>query len=64
MTRGHGWRFLDMGRRTERADSQTVKLIRNGLGFDALRPEPPEASVPSSRDRSDSTITLPSARIA
>jgi uncharacterized alpha-E superfamily protein len=33
MTRGHGWRFLDMGRRIERA-MQTVQLIRRGLGFD------------------------------
>jgi uncharacterized circularly permuted ATP-grasp superfamily protein/uncharacterized alpha-E superfamily protein len=33
MTRGDGWRFLDMGRRVERA-SQMVDLLRYGLGFD------------------------------
>lgn len=33
MTRGHGWRFLDMGRRIERA-FQTVQLVRRGMGFD------------------------------
>ncbi|PWU05379.1 MAG: hypothetical protein C5B51_14635 [Terriglobia bacterium] len=33
MTRGDGWRFLDMGRRIERA-SQMVELIRHGLGFE------------------------------
>ncbi len=38
MTRGHGWRFLDMGRRIERA-VQTVQLIRRGLGFDAREAE-------------------------
>ncbi|MBF6560241.1 MAG: circularly permuted type 2 ATP-grasp protein [Candidatus Binataceae bacterium] len=32
MTRGHGWRFLDIGRRLERAD-QMVELIRHGLGL-------------------------------
>ena len=32
MTRGDGWRFLDMGRRIERA-WQVVDLIRQGLGF-------------------------------
>lgn len=30
MTRGHGWRFMDMGRRVERAINQT-HLIRTGL---------------------------------
>ncbi len=39
MTRGHGWRFLDMGRRLERA-IQTVELIRNGLGFDFAATDP------------------------
>lgn len=32
MTRGHGWRFLDIGRRLERA-IQIVDLIRYGLGY-------------------------------
>lgn len=31
MTRGDGWRFLDIGRRLERA-AQMVELLRNGLG--------------------------------
>jgi uncharacterized circularly permuted ATP-grasp superfamily protein/uncharacterized alpha-E superfamily protein len=30
MTRGHGWRFLDMGRKMERA-LHTVRLLRGGL---------------------------------
>ena len=34
MTRGDGWRFLDIGRRIERA-SQMVDLIRHGLGFES-----------------------------
>jgi uncharacterized circularly permuted ATP-grasp superfamily protein/uncharacterized alpha-E superfamily protein len=33
MTRGDGWRFLDIGRRIERA-VQMIDLIRYGLGFD------------------------------
>jgi uncharacterized alpha-E superfamily protein len=33
MTRGDGWRFLDIGRRIERA-AQMVELIRHGLGFE------------------------------
>ena len=33
MTRGDGWRFLDIGRRLERA-VQMVELLRHGLGFD------------------------------
>jgi uncharacterized alpha-E superfamily protein len=33
MTRGDGWRFLDIGRRVERA-AQMVDLIRYGLGFE------------------------------
>jgi uncharacterized alpha-E superfamily protein len=33
MTRGDGWRFLDMGRRIERA-AQMVDLIRHGFGFE------------------------------
>jgi uncharacterized alpha-E superfamily protein len=39
MTRGHGWRFLDMGRRLERA-VQSVQLVRNGLGFDGMATDP------------------------
>ena len=35
MTRGHGWRFLDIGRRMERA-VQMVELLRHGLGFDPV----------------------------
>jgi uncharacterized circularly permuted ATP-grasp superfamily protein/uncharacterized alpha-E superfamily protein len=31
MTRGHGWRLLDIGRRLERA-LQTIELLRHGLG--------------------------------
>jgi uncharacterized alpha-E superfamily protein len=34
MTRGDGWRFLDIGRRLERA-IQMVELLRNGLPKDA-----------------------------
>jgi uncharacterized alpha-E superfamily protein len=33
MTRGDGWRFLDIGRRIERA-AQMAELIRHGLGFE------------------------------
>lgn len=33
MTHGDGWRFLDIGRRMERA-AQIVDLIRHGLGFE------------------------------
>jgi uncharacterized circularly permuted ATP-grasp superfamily protein/uncharacterized alpha-E superfamily protein len=36
MTRGHGWRFLDMGRRLERAVSM-VELLRHGLGFHPVK---------------------------
>ena len=32
MTRGDGWRFLDIGRRLERA-AQMVEVIRHGMGF-------------------------------
>jgi len=34
MTRGEGWRFLDIGRRIERA-AQMVDLVRHGLGFES-----------------------------
>src|SRR5262249_7323509 len=53
MTRGHGWRFLDMGRRLERG-VQTVKLVRYGLGFDALPGDPELATV---LEIADSTLT-------
>jgi uncharacterized alpha-E superfamily protein len=33
MTRGEGWRFLDIGRRLERA-AQMVEIVRHGLGFE------------------------------
>lgn len=33
MTRGDGWRFLDIGRRIERA-AQMIDLVRHGLGFE------------------------------
>jgi len=36
MTRGDGWRFLDIGRRLERA-WQMVELIRHGLGFECAQ---------------------------
>ena len=36
MTRGHGWRFLDIGRRLERA-IQMVELLRHGLGYQPRR---------------------------
>jgi uncharacterized circularly permuted ATP-grasp superfamily protein/uncharacterized alpha-E superfamily protein len=38
ITRGHGWRFLEIGRRLERA-VQMVELLRHGLGF-----QPPKES--------------------
>jgi uncharacterized alpha-E superfamily protein len=53
MTRGHGWRFLDMGRRIERA-VQTVQLIRNGLGFDFASTDPELAMV---LEIADGTLT-------
>jgi uncharacterized alpha-E superfamily protein len=53
MTRGNGWRFLDMGRRLERA-VQTVKLVRYGLGFDAVPLDPELTTV---LEIADSTLT-------
>jgi uncharacterized circularly permuted ATP-grasp superfamily protein/uncharacterized alpha-E superfamily protein len=53
MTRGHGWRFLDMGRRLERA-VQTVQLIRNGVGFDFPATDPELAMV---LEIADGTLT-------
>jgi uncharacterized circularly permuted ATP-grasp superfamily protein/uncharacterized alpha-E superfamily protein len=37
MTRGHGWRFLDFGRRLERA-TNTTRLVRAALAVDARGP--------------------------
>lgn len=53
MTRGDGWRFLDMGRRVERA-SQMVDLIRYGLGFDS---EPDSGQLEVLLEIADSSIT-------
>jgi uncharacterized circularly permuted ATP-grasp superfamily protein/uncharacterized alpha-E superfamily protein len=53
MTRGHGWRFLDMGRRVERA-IQTVQLVRNGIGFDFPATDPELAMV---LEIADGTLT-------
>ncbi len=53
MTRGHGWRFLDMGRRLERA-VQTVQLLRHGLGFDGPATDPELAMV---LEIADGTLT-------
>jgi uncharacterized alpha-E superfamily protein len=53
MTRGHGWRFLDMGRRLERA-VQTVQLVRRGLGFEI---EPGDAELTTILEIADSTLT-------
>ncbi|MDE3199222.1 MAG: circularly permuted type 2 ATP-grasp protein, partial [Acidobacteriota bacterium] len=53
MTRGHGWRFLDMGRRLERA-TQTVQLVRHGLGFEFPASDPELAMV---LEIADSTLT-------
>jgi uncharacterized circularly permuted ATP-grasp superfamily protein/uncharacterized alpha-E superfamily protein len=53
MTRGHGWRFLDMGRRLERA-VQTVQLIRRGLNFEN---EPGDQELLTILEIADSTLT-------
>jgi uncharacterized circularly permuted ATP-grasp superfamily protein/uncharacterized alpha-E superfamily protein len=53
MTRGHGWRFLDMGRRLERA-AQIVQLIRHGLGFEPL---PGDAELEAALEIGDSMLT-------
>jgi uncharacterized circularly permuted ATP-grasp superfamily protein/uncharacterized alpha-E superfamily protein len=53
MTRGHGWRFLDMGRRLERA-VQTVKAVRNGLGVEDIPGDPELATI---LEIADSTLT-------
>ncbi len=36
-TRGHGWRFLEIGRRLERA-LQTMELLRHGVAHDSAQP--------------------------
>jgi uncharacterized circularly permuted ATP-grasp superfamily protein/uncharacterized alpha-E superfamily protein len=53
MTRGHGWRFLDMGRRIERG-LQTVRLVRDGLDFEAM---PGDAELATVLEIADSTLT-------
>lgn len=53
MTRGHGWRFLDFGRRLERS-SNLVEIIRAAL---RVVPEP-RASLASLLEFADSTITF------
>ena len=53
MTRGHGWRFLDMGRRLERA-VQTVQLVRRGLAFEE---EPGDPELATILEIADSTLT-------
>ena len=40
MTRGLGWRFMDMGRRIDRAE-HVVRLVRSSLGEDAPTRTPP-----------------------
>jgi len=53
MTRGDGWRFLDIGRRLERA-LQMAELLRNSLGGDA----PPDIGVLEAvLEIADSSIT-------
>ena len=51
MTRGHGWRFLDIGRRLERA-FQTVHLVRRGMAG-----MPGEAELSVLLEIADSTLT-------
>ncbi len=53
MTRGHGWRFLDMGRRLERA-AQIVQLIRHGIGFE---PQTGDAELEAALEIGDSMLT-------
>ena len=53
MTRGYGWRFLDVGRRLERA-VQTLQMVRRGLG---LRPDPPDSVLAVLLEIADSTLT-------
>jgi uncharacterized alpha-E superfamily protein len=53
MTRNHGWRFLDIGRRLERG-LQLVELLRSGL---AEAPEDLDAYLPMLLQIADSSIT-------
>jgi uncharacterized circularly permuted ATP-grasp superfamily protein/uncharacterized alpha-E superfamily protein len=53
MTRGHGWRFLDMGRRLERT-VQTVQMVRRGLGFEN---DPTDSELGTILEIADSTLT-------
>jgi uncharacterized circularly permuted ATP-grasp superfamily protein/uncharacterized alpha-E superfamily protein len=53
MTRGHGWRLLDIGRRIERA-LRVIDLLRNGL---VEVPEDEPARVELLLDAADSVIT-------
>ena len=53
MTRGHGWRFLDMGRRLERA-AQIVQLVRHGIGFE---PQTGDAELEAALEIGDSMLT-------
>ena len=53
MTRGHGWRLLDLGRRLERA-LQVIELLRHGL---VSVPDDERARVELLLDAADSTIT-------
>ena len=52
-TRGHGWRFLDIGRRLERG-LQMILLLRHGL---AAAPEDAEPYLEMLLEIADSTIT-------
>lgn len=54
MTRGHGWRFLDIGRRMERA-LQMIELLRGGLV--SAPPEDEVQSLETLLQIADSSIT-------
>ena len=53
MTRGHGWRLLDFGRRLERA-LQVIQLLRHGL---TIVTEDERARIELLLDATDSVIT-------
>ncbi len=53
MTRGHGWRFLDLGRRLERAVN-IVTLLQSGL---VIRPSDPLAILTPILEIADSSMT-------
>lgn len=53
MTRGDGWRFLDIGRRLERS-LQMIELLRHGLASD---PEVTRGELEAVLDIADSTLT-------